>query len=411
MMQNLPIVCISYVLGFVGVFDMCRSGKMVCRGWRDSKIYQSTIVIPRDTNKLEFEEIMNALILSQVRNVILKGCLNIKEMNFEVLIKCRNLSELSVKECVHNVNWIGNLVGLKKLDLDFLNRWWIGKNMSKLEQLEQLVGLEHFSLGNWAGDGSKWLETMKELKSLELVNCSVEGRYEGSVKLKHLNLRDSIAEGIRVSEFVNLESLNLGRGGEIRNLEEISGLIKLKRLVLSGCWVRDAEYLKKLVELEDLEMSNAVMTEKGMRNVGDLNRLKHLDISDLVWENYGEELRMDALKELKGLEYLDLSVNGLDEHDDGIKVIVSNFVELKHLRLGWNSFTDVSWILGMDKLECLNLKYNDVTIDNVKKLIGLRGLKELYLDGCDGIDIKEMYEFFERIGVKVISLFYSKTSK
>ncbi len=164
-------------------------------------------------------------------------------------------------------------------------------------------------------------------------------------KLKHLTL------GPVDNEFADAD---VRRIGQLPNLEHLG---------LMGCKVTDEDLaeLGNLNRLKYLDLNlNGRITDAGLVHIGKLTNLQHLDLyyEDTQFSDEG----LTHLGQLRNLEYLSLCARGRNITDAALILLLTQWSKLRHLDLA---------------------NFHQITDESVAQIAQLSNLKELCLNGCN----------------------------
>ncbi len=241
-----------------------------------------------------------------------------------------------------------------------------------LEYLKGLASLQDLNLGGCLGItdvGLRYLCDMAELHTLNLSSTGIDGsglkylqKLKKLLRLK-LDRNDDLAdENLRFLRFFpNLEVLSLRGCHEITDngLKHLAGLTKLRELHLPREKITDAglSHLRRLTELEMLSVGGESISDRGLESLKGLNRLKCLDLQGC------SKVSAVGLRHLKVLNQLRSLVLGEGIDDSGLEAVGQ-----------------------LTCLEKLDLRMSDFTGPGLKRLRGLKNLRDLSLslDTGDG---------------------------
>ena len=148
------------------------------------------------------------------------------------------------------------------------------------------------------------------------------------------------------------------------SLSDLSKLPFLTRLTMSGMSLDSLSVLSGLSSLEELVISDMIVTDQDLRFIAALPKLTSLT---LVKCNLSA---MTPLSPATGLTYLNLSGNTIRD-----LTALEGMTELKELWLNHNAVTDLSSLSFLTKLEVLDLSFNSVvTPGPLSSCIALRQL-------------------------------------
>ena len=285
--------------------------------------------------------------------------------NLPVLPKLERLSLKETKVTDSGLAPLDRLPALRHLDLEKT-----GVSDAGLARLSGLKSLEDLLLpDNITDEGVKRLDGLPALKTLALTRTKATGKCLQSLRhlpaLQTLFLPPEVHDDdlAALANFPQLEELWI-QGSPVtdRGIRHLAALHRLKALQIRNAQVADAGYavLKELPALERLYLRDQGPTNQFRSGIGDsgldfvatLSELKHLDLARSRVTDQG----VAKLKGLLNLEVLDLSETRV--HGDGL-------AELRDL----------------PKLRQLRFKANEVTSAGVDALSGLASLELLQLQG------------------------------
>ena len=265
------------------------------------------------------------------------------------------------------------------------------------------------------GDGEVELLTgLPRLSNVSLFNSLVSGEglktVAGIDTIRRLNLRRTSNIGpddlAVLTELPNLEVLELlynSNSVTDEALDHVAKLTKLRSLDLRGCsQVSDAGLLKlgTLKNLEDLKLRCVALTDKGMTVLGEMPKLKYLEVQD---SNAMKCETFDVLADNDGFVALTFFNLDLDDEDlapfagsnrlkkanfrgtalfgDGLDYFGESTQTLRILNLSESIFGDdnVGNVAQFVNLEDLDLWQTDISDEGLKGLTVLENLKRLVL--------------------------------
>ena len=230
-------------------------------------------------------------------------------------------------------------------------------------------------------------------------------------KMKKFSLRNSrYATGATLellAEAPALESLDLYENGEIRSLQEVSRIRRLKHLSvvpddalsytplvecdrlesvkLTGSAIDDSSIteLAKIETLQSIDLSGSSITDEGLAELGKLPKLQKLILKKcktITGEGFAEFQFPESLKELNLEETKILNDDGLGE--------LSRFSQIEDLRLYRNSEIKGSGfecLASMQKLITLQCPETSIADKHLALLDGISTLKTIWFPGCRGV--------------------------
>ena len=278
-----------------------------------------------------------------------------------------NLEKLSLIGFNVDLNSLSHLTNLKHLELYKCEDLILSAStpFHCFKHLTHLtVSFSYVSLNGSRLEKEKIQMGSENLESLDLYvhfreNANPTLFFDKQQKLKSLNLTLNDLSEIDVSSFkslLNLEELHVR--SEISDNKTLKGLLdnftKLKHLDFSGCVSElDNDFLKNLINLEYLELSNGDLRTVHCKAFDSLKNLQYLSLQF----NKLKSLQSDVFKNLSNLETLELNDNCLNKLDSSLFKSLS---KLKTLDFESNSLSqlDLNVFKHLNDLERLCLASN-----------------------------------------------------
>ena len=276
------------------------------------------------------------------------------------------------------------------------------KDLSNLDSLALLnidaATLIFSSKGRFISDSNKTIRGLSPLDGLKIKELTLSYCYnitdfsalEGLSELDALTLNNCEIENLSfLKSLINLQSLDLSDSVDINDLSPLTNLKKLRRLRLSNCRnITDFSAIEKLTELEALTLKSYEKVEN-LSFFKDLVNLQSLDLSGSMNIN-----DLSLLTNLKKLRHLSLSNYG--------KITITGFSvierlsDLETLTLENYEKTEVlSFLTKGANLQSLDLLYCQ-DINDLSLLTNLKKLRHLKLSNCRNIaDISTLEELTE----------------
>ena len=313
-------------------------------------------------------------------------------------VEYKNQDSISVKEASLSVDEVKGLAGLDECRyLFFTNCSFDAGAIKNLESLKELRSLD---LKNCSGvDDLSFLNNMERLYAVTAENCGITDD-----AVKNLSLPKSVyrlempynkltfvpkAEGIytldltmnQVSDLENLKNMTalttvkLG-GNKITDISALAGMPKIETLNLNSNQLTSIAALEGFVYLEELYL--------GYNDISDL--------SPLVYCTVLEQLNLSENKKIKDVSFIGRNAKTLEALNlSGIKLtdasILNGMSAMKDLYVNRCGLTDLSFVKDMRNLETLNAAGNAFTdvkpLDYCSKLtvINLASNKITSLEG------------------------------
>ena len=184
-------------------------------------------------------------------------------------------------------------------------------------------------------------------------------------EIQYLYLYDSDIKSLEGIQYcINLRGLSLNENNNISDIDVLSGLINLERLILNNNKISDINALSGLINLSYLELGN--------NKISDINALSRLtNLSYLKLDNNNIS-NIDALSGLINLYNLELDNNQISDIDG-----LSGLTNLTWLNLNNNQISDIDGLSGLTNLDCLYLDNNQIS--DINALSGLTEMSNLIL--------------------------------
>lgn len=379
---------VNIIFDFLSInerFNLCLTNKKIFSFYiKRNKILKTYFELPyKDLpQKIEIPLLNN--ILSKYKNIIeLKTSFGYEPEKLKILFDSNliNLEKLSISNNGFDVGKFINMIELKELSLKWNNYQSEVTNLSFLSNLQNLeiLKLEYPKInGNESIDS---IRTLKNLKELYLINIS-KGKKDDLEALNHRTFKFAeILDITPISFCINLEKLELNLI-PIESIEFLKNLINLKELSISNIEkIQDLSAITSLVNLEKLKIFN--MSSCDVPWLSGLAKLKELKLS------YTKIKDLESLNTLNNLEDLDMPnyYNAIDLSQ------LSNLINLKKLNLNESNITNVTSIKKLIKLEELNIKISFFTrgkdkLSDISCFSNLIHLKKLNLQNWNITDIK-----------------------
>ncbi|CAA0104913.1 E3 ubiquitin-protein ligase SspH2 [BD1-7 clade bacterium] len=244
----------------------------------------------------------------------------------------------------------------------------------------QMTSLEHLDISkNRIVELPDSINQLKKLKTLNLSNnrlirlpavFDLPALEELAVGRNYnVDSPDTLPLPPGLSNSVNFHTLNLTTSKRIQPPVDLAQLTSLKNLYISGTrigsWLSD---IPSLNNLERLTLSYISALDQLPTNLGDLQNLKRLDISDNNLASLPE-----SIIELAGLEYLNASRNGISV----LPSLIGDASSLRVINLYDNALTELPDSIGnLSEVTALILSSNKLSVvpDSVANLVKLRTL-------------------------------------
>lgn len=205
--------------------------------------------------------------------------------DISVLSRLVNLSDLRLGFTrVSDISSLSDLTNLVTLDLQY----------TQVENLYALAHLKELEKLQVEGTPVTNVDSLKGLNNLEILNLNRSAIININGLTELPNLRELFLGGTQVSNIECLGGLNRLTGlalwkTKITSVDSLSNLVTLKTLALQGTDITSIDCLFPLVNLEVLYLADTKIS--GLpRWIGNLSKLKRLDISNLNLHSLPKEL-------------------------------------------------------------------------------------------------------------------------
>ena len=151
---------------------------------------------------------------------------------------------------------------------------------------------------------------------------------------------------------------------EAKTYKDLVYLPYLESLTINGAVKGELVNLRGLSRLQELQITDATLSDEEMLAVGLLTGLKKLTLSDCGLSSIA------ALTNMNSLEYLDVSGNALRNLS-----VIADMQELKTLHLNNNAVTELTELQSLTQLTYLDVSFNSVsTLDPIRSITTLNTL-------------------------------------
>lgn len=204
----------------------------------------------------------------------------------------------------------------------------------------------HSAAPQQLASGSRWIGGQKAEIDNKLIGKCIEGTESG--KIVDLNFHFKFIEQIDALTYyaANLRSLDMS-SNNIRQIEGLQGMSKLKELKLYGCQITRIQGLEQCVSLAALHLEDNQITA------------------------------VEGLDQLRLLEYLNLDKNRIQKLGRGL----GRLTKLRELHCSQNHLRTLDGVAGLSSLEVFCASYNQLQEVTADQLRGLGKLDELRIAG------------------------------
>ncbi|KAG8643723.1 hypothetical protein MANES_11G060349v8 [Manihot esculenta] len=311
---------------------------------------------------------------------------NIWYVNLSMFQQLKELKTLNLSynhfDCSIDDQGCERLSKLKKVEV--LDLTWNRFNNIILPSLGTLTSLKTLILGSNRMECSFPIQGFQRLEELDLsrnnFNNSILSSLAALPSLNTLILRFNYMEGSFPNQgFQRLEELDLTMNSFNNSiLSLLAALPSLNSLILRGNHMEGSFPNQGFERLEKLDISWNIFNGSILLSLGALTSLNTLIFS---YNDMGGSFPIQELKNLKSLEFLDISGNGFNNTLSFLEF--STFKRLETLNLGGNAFTgsisEGMWApTSLKALYLYSNKLNDTLLK--QSLCGLKDLQHLDLN-------------------------------
>ncbi|WP_039866482.1 cell wall-binding repeat-containing protein [Peptostreptococcus anaerobius] len=293
------------------------------------------------------------------------------------LKKCKNLETLELDDqylakseqnptdkYLTDISPLKGLTKLKKLVLK-------NNKIENLSAIGSLTELEELDLyGNKGIKSINGFENLKKLKKL-LLNRTGEITDISPLKeckdLEELSIQYNKVSSIEaLKDHEKLTLLDISGNKQITDLSPLEKSTKLTRLLANGNKIESLDSLKNLTELKEIHVS-----ENKIKDISPLKKLVNLE--DLDIGNNPDIESLDVLKNLTNIT--ELKINNAKKVKDFSPI--SKLKKLDDLTIIRSGLTDISFLRGLNEITEMNLQTNQIS--NINPLVDMANLREVKL--------------------------------
>ncbi len=223
--------------------------------------------------------------------------------------------------------------------------------VTRITGLDNNTALEYLKLNTHHISSLDGLKPLRKLRHLDLSNNKLTdlGTMPPLPELIYLNLRFNRLEALDgIQKLPALTSLDLAANFELKDLRPLTGLPKLKKLILMQMNYEDFRGFESS-SLTELNLANNRL--KRFPGLEGLTSLEELDLS------HNKIADLDCPSARPALKRLDLSQNPLSSANELLKT----FPSLEHLLLTRCGLTGPIDLSGLSRLENLDLSRNQIS--------------------------------------------------
>ncbi|MEJ8751476.1 cell wall-binding repeat-containing protein [Lagierella sp. ICN-221743] len=288
------------------------------------------------------------------------------------LKKCKNLETLELDDqyLAESGQYLTDISPLK--DLTKLKKLVLKNNkIEDLSAIGSLTELEELNLyGNRGIKSIAGFENLKKLKKL-LLNRTGGITDISPLKeckdLEELSIQSNKISSIEaLKDHEKLTLLDISGNKQITDLSPLEKSTKLTRLLANGNKIESLDSLKNLTELKEIHVSENKI--KDLSPLGKLVNLEDLDIS-----NNPDIESLEVLKKLTNIS--ELKINNAKKVKDFSPI--SKLTKLEDLTIIRSGLTDISFLRGLNEITEMNLQMNQIY--DINPLVDMANLREVKL--------------------------------
>ncbi len=292
--------------------------------------------------------------------------------------------------------------------------------ITSLEPLRKLIGLEHLSFSNTGVSDLSPLRDLIDLNYLDAQKSKIKNLFpiKNLNKLEYLNLSNTnVTELMFLGELNDLDELHI-ENTEITSLEAVSQLPQLKRIYADDSKIDLVEIQKfKEKATECLVLFRTRELRAWWRNLGNDWERVFRETSQI----YSDPLSPEELHQISSLEKINIS-NNLQ-----LKKLnpLTTLLWLKELRFSGTRITQLlalKKIKSLELIECANnpisdlssimllpnLKYLDISNIPIKDFEQIKNIKNLETLICPGTQIKNLKDLETMSKLKHLEIYNTK---
>ena len=271
------------------------------------------------------------------------------QSDLEKLVADGNFAHLRIQFATDDIGLIVSLEALRSLHLSSLCS-------PDLAPLTQLPRLETLSIGAQLLD-SCVLPKLHKLRSLSIKGAAAPNLNPLAKlrKLTSLTIDAPVRDLSPLSTLKKLQRLSLLQAEGVKTLAPLSGLTKLKELLLPAVAVKSLAPLSKLTRLQWLDVSDVPV--RSARPLAQVVRLEHLQLAGTQIS----DLRPIAkLRSLKSLDLTSVPVGDLGP--------LATLTSLEELNLGHTELDDLSPLFELPSLRHVRLEHATIRQGETRRL-------------------------------------------
>ena len=266
----------------------------------------------------------------------------------------------------------------------------ITEGATDLSQLHYLAGLKQIRFENTSISDYSPIAELPNLKQLEFVNCSISSetfdKIAAMTELEHLTISGCAVRNVEfITNLIHLNYLDLSNN-IITDITPLSGLSALKTLYLNANGITTLSPLVNCTELETLDVSVCNLT--GIEEVANFTKLKTLNAAD------NAILSVSGIENCTALQTVNFSSNPIQDIS-----VLADLPLLVSVDCSYNNISAIADFENDHPLQTINLNYNAVS--SVSHLTGLSSLNYVFLDYNNVSDLTPLKNCYNLVQVNV----------
>ena len=312
----------------------------------------------------------------------------------------------------NNVSDFSPLSHLKNLTSLKISLYNGKKDLSSLPQMDSVKNFTlnastYFPRVNNQISDLSFISKMPNLETLELegdIAVSNLSFLSGLTKLKKIILKKvspELSDLTPLKSMSNLEELSIESPSKISDISPLSELTSLKKLNLYSASISDISALKNLTNLTEFELGNNIkvsdlsifsgLTKLTKLNINVADNVKSLDAIKNLTSLKIIAIGGSRLSDLSGLRNLTNLTELYISAADNVKSLndISNLTSLETLQIVGSKISSLSGLRNLTNLTNLNIKATD-KVTSLNDISNLTSLKSLTIDGSRISDLSPL---------------------
>ena len=312
----------------------------------------------------------------------------------------------------NNVSDFSPLSHLKNLTSLKISLYNGKKDLSSLPQMDSVKNFTlnastYFPRVNNQISDLSFISKMPNLETLELdgdIAVSNLSFLSGLTKLKKIILKKvspELSDLTPLKSMSNIEELSIESPSKISDISPLSELTSLKKLNLYSASISDISALKNLTNLTEFELGNNIkvsdlsifsgLTKLTKLNINVADNVKSLDAIKNLTSLKIIAIGGSRLSDLSGLRNLTNLTELYISAADNVKSLndISNLTSLETLQIVGSKISSLSGLRNLTNLTNLNIKATD-KVTSLNDISNLTSLKSLTIDGSRISDLSPL---------------------